>query len=211
MKKIVYLIFSLFAFSSAHSGQIGIDAFSGSESIEDFSSLGFAPGPGPFSFGGMTFSEASSGGGGPGWRLIGNKTLSDNDSLSKITIDFDNPFSRIGLDVGFFHRTGHASYDVSFFDTSLNLLGVVSVAGVGGLFAGWEDFAGISRIHIFEVSGRNGHVGGIDNIRFENIASSIPEPTSIALLGLGLAGIGFFFEKKAVLTIMLSYLKALGS
>lgn len=37
----------------------------------------------------------------------------------------------------------------------------------------------------------------IDNLQFDN-ATSVPEPATLALLGLGLAGIGFSRKKKAV-------------
>lgn len=95
--------------------------------------------------------------------------------------------SKAGLDV----YIGAATYAVSFFDTALNLLGTVNVSLTGDFssaFAGWENQAGISRIQIRELTGDNGLVGGFNNIRLEGTASAVPEPTSVALLGLGLAG-----------------------
>jgi hypothetical protein len=188
----------LFIFGSASAASINVDAFSGNESVEDFSTLGSPPTPGSFSFGGMTFSESSTGGGSSGWRLIYDSTLTDNAGITNMQIDFDTAWKKVGLDVGFFPTNGPATtFDVSFFDTTLDLLGTVTVSGIGGLFAGWADSAGISRIVLVETSGDNGHVGGVDNIRFEN-ASAVPIPAAAYLFASGLGLLGWF-RRKAVI------------
>ncbi len=200
MKKVLLGIVLFGATCFANAGIVAISDFSGSESVEDFSSLGSAPGAGAFSLGDLTFSESSYGTGGPGWRLLSccstpipDNVLTDNAGISNIFIDFSTLYTRVGLDVGFFGQS--AQYDVSFYDSSMSLLGVVSgMTNNNAFFAGWESTSGIARISIAETSGDNHYVGGIDNIRFEN-ATSVPEPTSIALLSLGLVGLGFSRKK----------------
>ena len=184
-----------FGASGVHAAQIGSGGFSGGESVEDFSGLGAAPAPGPFTLGQLTFSEASSGTGGPGWRLLNLGTpnmLTDNAGISSITIDFASSFQRIGLDVGI----GPAVYDVAFFDVGLASVGAVQVDLSGGNdlavgFAGFEHLPGISRVVITETSGENSLVGGIDNIRFENADGVVPLPAALPLMAAGLGAFGF--------------------
>lgn len=147
-----------------------------------------APPPGSFTLGNATFSENSTGSGGPGWRLLDGlptRILTDNAGISEITIDFENPVRRAGLLVGI----GEATYDVSFFSPGGDLLGVVSgsVQDVADqFFAGWEDAGRIGSIVVTEPTGDNGRVGGIDDLRYDNI----PAPGAVSLLGLaGLASL----------------------
>ena len=96
----------------------------------------------------------------------------------------------MGLDVGI----GPATYKVDFFDLGLSLLGSVVVgplgAGAAFGFAGFENLGLIKRIRITETAGFNSFVGGIDNIRFENI-NVVPLPAALPLFGTGLAIMGF--------------------
>ncbi|MCH7961879.1 MAG: hypothetical protein IIC49_06045 [Planctomycetes bacterium] len=89
------------------------------------------PPPGPFTLvsseGTATFSEASTGTGSPGWRLIGgifnnSRILTDNAGISEITVRFDAPMQQAGMLVGI----GPATYSVEFFN------GVDSVGTVTG-------------------------------------------------------------------------------
>ena len=186
----------LFCVPMANANVIPFGGFSGSEFVEDFESLGSAPATGPFTLGNLTFSEQSTGSGGPGWGLPsnlwvpGSQILTDNAGKSNFMVDFPFPGAlRVGLDFGI----GPATYQVSFFNPSLSLLGSVS-GNTGNIadnfFAFWEDIGGISRIQIFETSDDNGLVGGLDNVRYELTSTEpIPEPATMLLLGTGLVGV----------------------
>jgi len=63
------------------------------------------------------------------------------------------------------------------------------------VFLGLESNLEISYFTITEAGGGDGYISLIDDIRFESIAA-VPEPASLALLGIGLAGIGFSRKKK---------------
>jgi hypothetical protein len=147
-----------------------------------------APPPGPFSLGIATFSESSTGTGGPGWRLITvwpglGRQLTDNAGISNILVSFSAPQLRVGMNVGI----GNATYQVQFFNGA-SVVGTVSQAVVGtaaNFFAGWQNAGGITSVRITEPTGENGLVGGIDNVRY----TTVPEPATLAALGLGLVAL----------------------
>lgn len=193
----------------AEAGPIPIGGFSGSETVIDFEGFVSALATGPFVEQGVTFSEASTGTGEPGWRLLtglfsgGDNIVTDNAGISDFTLDFATAFQCIGLDVGI--ASEETTYEVSFFDSLLSLLGIVTVGPLNGTadggFAGFESPSGIKRVRIVETSGKNGHVGGFDDVRFEAAVVDqepprIVEPTALGLLGLGLAGLGFARRRK---------------
>lgn len=149
-----------------------------------------APPPGPFTLGSVTFSESSTGSGGPGWRLISvwagfGRQLTDNAGISKITLAFNTPMFKVGMDVGIFGNSGR--YDVAFMNGN-TVVGTVSGTGSGvdsHFFAGWMSGGGITGVIITEPSGENGLVGGIDNVRYD----VVPEPATMIALGAGIAGL----------------------
>ena len=182
--------------------------FSGSETVIGFESLGSNTDPdpptGPIVIGDVTFTEFSSGSGGPGWRLLPGPSffgtpdpiLTDNAGISLIRIDFALPVNRVGMIAGI----GPADYEVRFFDESLSLIENVPISVSGtteGAFAGIESDSIISRVEIVEVSGDNGLVGGLDDLRFEflgmdayvavgdNGDDSPPESGSVSLAEFG--------------------------
>lgn len=176
-----------FFVAGANADRIGLGDFSGGEDVIDFT--GFpAPPVGPFALGGVTFSENSTGSGGPGWRILNidlngdpmSPILTDNAGISEITLDFDTPQIR----AGFFAGVGPATYRVSAFDADGNFLESADTSTIvvtfDSEFVAFENFAGISRLVMTEPSGENGLVGAIDDVHFE-----IPEPATLTLLAVG--------------------------
>ena len=196
---------------NANASAINIWNFSGNETVIDFESLGgVAPEPGPFSIGPVTFSESSTGSGtsSPGWRVLNTNLLgtdsdilTDNSGQSNIVLDFSTPVTRAGLVVGIGNESEITDYQIDFFDTEYNVIGSLSYSifwrSNGGFFAGWENASGISRIQIIEAS-NNGRVGGIDDIRFENVAITppVPIPAAVWLFGSGLIALAGFARRK---------------
>jgi hypothetical protein len=177
----------VFASQVAIANQIAQADFSGSQTVVNLAGFA-APAAGPFTYQNLTFSESSTGSGGPGWRNLVPYGLgfTDNAGISNINIALNSVFSKVGLDI----FIGPATYNVSFFDNNSNLLGSVisTLANDGPLFAGWESAAGISRINILETSGDNGRVGGFNFINYENRVT-VPEPATTMLVGVGLLGV----------------------
>jgi len=177
---------------------IDVGDFSGGETVIGFETLPGVPPPGPFSIGDVTFSEFSSGSGAPGWRLLTgflgtpDPQLTDNAGISLIRLDFSTPVDRVGMVVGISDTSPAATdYDVRFFNNALILIETVPISVVAnpeGKFAGIESAELISRVEIVETSGENGHVGGVDSVRFELVSpvggTMIPiDTTSLLLAG----------------------------
>lgn len=110
----------------------------------------------------------------------------DNEPYGPKEINFGSTMVRVGFDI-----TTNDSDDT----TITAYLGASLVgselfdtfgAGGGGSFAGIEFLGGFDRIVISSLQATNGAFS-IDNLRFEG--STVPEPSSFALLGLGLAAL----------------------
>lgn len=196
MRKQIFaaLVLGIASIGSAMASAITVNDFTSAQKIVSMS--GVAAPAASFSYSGVTFNSLSTYD--TSWRNLVpyGYGFTDDVGISNITLDFTTAVTKAGLDV----YIGAATYAVSFFDTTLQLLGTVNVSlnqSASYAFAGWESQAGISRIQIIETSGDNGKVGGFDTIRLENAASAVPEPGSIALLGLGLAGFAAARRRKA--------------
>src|SRR4051812_15088993 len=94
------------ALAPAHAGPITSVAFSGSETVIDFNGFPVGAGTpptGPFTVGGVTFTESSTGSGAPGWRTLDfgdahHQVLTDNAGISHIFVDLSTAYERIGLE-----------------------------------------------------------------------------------------------------------------
>ena len=106
----------------------------------------------------------------------------------------DGIFNKVGLFTG-----AGAAFDdttVSCYDADELLLGIVaaSLDTGGDVFAGWYSAGGIASIRI-DGDPDNNYVTSFDRLHRE---VTVSEPVTLALLGLGLAGIGMTRRKKKV-------------
>jgi hypothetical protein len=72
-----------------------------------------------------------------------------------------------------------------------------STAGVGQFFSLAASGASIKRVEIFQVQNVFGDGILLDNFQFSTIATSVPEPATFALMGLGFAGLNYRRRKSS--------------
>ncbi|SFM11411.1 PEP-CTERM sorting domain-containing protein [Marinobacter zhejiangensis] len=120
-----------------------------------------------------------------------------------ITILFDTDIAGVGLDGGYFDAIGGTA--ITAFDRDGNIIGQVTNEGMGIEFLGLvtEDGANAIAGLQFSLVGSEPAGFAIDNLRFGTAdqidvppVAGVPEPGTLALLGLGLAGFGLSRRKK---------------
>ncbi len=115
-----------------------------------------------------------------------------------ISILFSTPVAAVGLDGGYFNAIGGTTIEA--FDIFGASLGTIVNSALGIEFYGLFDNTGANIAGVsFYITGSEPAGFAIDNVTFGNadVINGVPEPASLALLGLGLAGIGFGRRKKA--------------
>lgn len=188
---------ALAAGSMAEAGQIGIAGFSGGETVTTFDGLGLPfTSPAPLVLDGNTYTtddgtirytDPNSFDADCNGQCIGNNT-----ETGWIDVVLGGLANRVGARIGG-ANTSYAGF-VEFFDLADVLLGSVAYGDNPGMvFVGWEDAGGIGRAR-FHDTAANGRIVHMDDFRFEG---AIPEPATLALLGLGLAGLGVARRRKA--------------
>lgn len=193
--------------TTAMAGPVTQSAFSGSETVIDFETGSIATSDATVVVGGASFTDNTAGtfwyqanygaqlpsGGTSG------QSLATFEGITDVTVTLAAAQKLVGIDIGFGAPNDPslvATYEVTFFNAALGALGTVSVSSVAGspysmAFAGWQDAGGILGFRVVETSGDNGNAGMFDNLRFEDGGpAEVPEPASLALLGLGLGALG---------------------
>ena len=182
-------------------------AFSGAETVIDFNSIADTQSiTNQYSAQGVTFSGALVGMTNPGdTNIFNGSTIASNwiyapgpgNTGSSWTAVFGSVQNRVGFLV-----ESNSNDDVTI-EAFLGLasLGSVNFPNPNGApadFIGIEELGGFDRITVTTATNDNGFFA-MDNFRFEaSNRSQVPEPGSLALLGLGLTGILFARRRSRV-------------
>lgn len=182
--------------------QVGIGAFSGGETVHDFEQF----------VGNVTIMTNQLAGSGAVFNSIPIEPHADYGSTFANTvlpfagrlglfqglkaggeeISFTTPQTRVGFNFGS-NRDVNVPFQTFLGNTLTGSFNLITGANTMPFF-GFEDLGGIDRIVFFEET-TSGFVSQIDNLRYES--SAVPEPVSLALVGLAVAGMGFTRRRAA--------------
>ena len=126
-------------------------------------------------------------------RMLGDATGSDD------LFAFTTPVTAFGADLYAF--AGFPSLDAMLYifgPDETTLIGQISGISLttAGTFVGWSDLAGIGGFAMSYGSGLSTFIPNIDNLEFGSGTSSVPEPGTSALLGIGIAALAGIRRRK---------------
>ena len=177
-------------FNSLTSDEISLSAYQEDGiyvTVPDVTFVNFTP----FSNGGATTGFHYGSGGNNSWvtiSLVGGGNIGALDFL---------------LGDGFIGITTTNFIWETFFGTTSTGFGEIALNK--GTTVGWSDSVGFTSIrvaaNIIDINSFGQYQAiALDNIRISSIVNNVPEPSSLALFGLGLAALGFSRKRRAQLT-----------
>lgn len=201
MKKIVCLFVCLFAGTAAAIPITDTSVFTASDSVVDFDEVSISSGElvsNQYSAFGVEFTGGIYGGSG---------TYSAGDHVSGTYLDtwsgggqsnfWSIEFTSIVTSAGAYFEMD--SYNSLTLSAMLGGSLVETASFSDGVCCRTMEFAGFTGINFdsIEITGATGGNFYMDELHYSS-TTSVPEPATLALLGLGLAGIGFSRKKKSV-------------
>jgi len=143
---------------------------------------------------GLTVSSSNGAVVAVGAGLLGDSIGVGADLFSATTsISFDSGFSAIGLDL--FSNNNNDTFDISLLSFGGLAIGGTAISGLGSALSFFGVISDDTLITRLDFDSQNGAGEIIDNVTFGNVRVDVPEPSSLILLTLGLAGIGFSRRK----------------
>jgi len=199
---------------NADAAAASFDAAANATNSIDFETLAVGTGAGTsFSTGGVTFDYAgdidplSTGVTAVDSTALGYNTTAGgsnhlrfsplfNWTTATLTLSFDNPFNAFGAYFTGLETAVNGSVQALAVDGSTYAFNLTDLVGAGVEFFGFTDDTNTYNKLIFtefNPGGASRDIWGMDDLRF----TSVPEPSILTLLGLGLVAMGFGRRKRA--------------